>query len=123
MELWGAAVVRWLHLTGAVLVLGSLLCAVMHSGSGANRYRLLLGAAMLSLVATGLVLWPARPAPRPTYHLWLGIKVLLAAHIFVVLLRSMMPGSPRPQKKRAFSGALVAGWIVLLIAAYLHQIR
>ena len=121
VELWGGAVLRWLHLSAAAIVLGALLCAVTHHRALEGWQRLVAGAAMLVLVASGLAMLATKTGLNVSYHLWLAVKILLAAHVFAVLIRSLLIGSSRPPRTSPLVGALIAGWVVLLLAAYLHQ--
>jgi hypothetical protein len=49
------------------------------------------------------------------YHLWLGIKVLLALHVFAATI--VYRG-----KKRSLTGIVIAGGLILAISEYLRWI-
>jgi hypothetical protein len=63
----------------------------------------------------------------PGYHMWFGIKVLLALHVFGMLdvLSKPPSGDPKRDAKRSrlALGALISAVIILAIGAYLRTLH
>ena len=59
------------------------------------------------------------PGHTRRYHVLLGIKLLLAGHVFASALLAARPGNPR--RARQMVGALISGVLIVLIAAYLRR--
>jgi hypothetical protein len=60
------------------------------------------------------------PGHRRIYHVLLGIKLLLALHVFVVALLIARPGHPR--RARMMTGVAISGLAIIAIAVYLQHI-
>jgi hypothetical protein len=54
------------------------------------------------------------------YHIVLGIKLVLVAHVFAVALLIVQPKNPR--RVRLMTGAFLSGLAIILISAYLRRI-
>jgi hypothetical protein len=57
---------------------------------------------------------------RPIYHMLLGVKLLLALHVFAVSILIVQPKNPR--RVRMMTGTLISGAIILAIAAWLRLV-
>jgi hypothetical protein len=86
----------------------------------AERFRPFALAAMAGLVISGLYNVFSVPGHSPRYHALLGIKLLLALHVFAVTLLIVRPANPR--RARLTAGALVSGLAIILISAWLRRI-
>jgi uncharacterized membrane protein len=127
---------RWLHLSAMAVLVGGLLytrLAALPAGGEmeagtrtkladreAALYRPWLIAAMIGLVVSGLYNMLSTPGHTPRYHVLLGIKLLLAAHVFGAALVATRAGNTR--RSRLLAGAAISGLAILLIAAYLRRI-
>jgi hypothetical protein len=60
------------------------------------------------------------PGHRPIYQALLGIKLLLALHVFAVALLIARPGNPR--RTRMMTSVAISGLAIIFIAAYLEHI-
>ncbi len=127
---------RWLHLSSMAALVGGILyarlaalpaAATMDPGlegrmgdREAALYRPWLVAAMAGLVFSGLYAIVSAPGHTHRYHVLLGIKLFLAAHVFATALMASRPGNTH--RARLMTGAAVSGLLVVLIAAYLRRI-
>lgn len=127
---------RWLHLSAMAALVGGMLYArlaalpaggELEAGTRtklgdreAALYRPWLIAAMIGLVVSGLYNMLSTPGHTPRYHVLLGIKLLLAAHVFAAALLATRAGNER--RARLLAGAAISGLAILLIAAYLRRI-
>jgi len=133
---------RWMHITSAVFTIGGIAYARLIEGPAIQavppedssvmlelsnaRFRSLIYAGIGGLVVSGLYNLLSHPGHTRYYYGWLGVKMLLALHVFAVALWIVKPVSAELQEqvKRAgrLSGTLVSGLFAILIAAYLRRI-
>jgi uncharacterized membrane protein len=127
---------RWLHISSATLLVGGLLYGRLvlkatsealspDSGkklgdSTAALFRPRVIVCVLALLVSGVYNILVTPGHTTRYHIWLGIKLLLALHVFAAGLLATRPGNPR--RARLMAGAGLSGLIVILIANYLKGI-
>ncbi len=127
---------RWLHFTSFVVLIGGFLYARLvltpalgtlapDAGEGlasktAHRFRPFVLAAVCGLIISGLWNILTNPGHSVKYHMLLGIKLLLVLHIFTVAFLITQPSNPR--RARMMTGAIVSGLVVIAIAAYLRRI-
>ena len=130
------ALMRWVHISSAVTLIGGILYArfiMLPAAAGlspeartaldehaAARFRPVMYAAMAGLVIAGTYRLLSNPGHSPLYHALFGIKILLALHVFSVAILTGAPHNPR--RARQLFGAAVSGVAVLLISAYLKGI-
>jgi hypothetical protein len=74
--------------------------------------------AIAGLILSGLFNILVFPGHNFTHNLLLGIKLLLAAHVFAAALLAVRPGNQR--RGRILLGAVFAGVVVIGISAYLR---
>ena len=126
----------WLHLSGVVLLIGGAMygrmaakaaarilpeeSAVKFSDAAAKRYRVWIWIALVLLVITGILNYLDTGAHSVLYHVLLGVKLLLVAHVFSSALLATRPENPR--RPRQLLGAGISGFLVILIAVYMSQI-
>jgi uncharacterized membrane protein len=129
-------IVLWLHLVSVVLLIGGALYgrlalraadAAVPQGPAdqaedvfAERFRGWVLITIVVLVLTGIYNYLHTGAHSVTYHILLGIKLLLVLHIFAATLLSTRPKNPR--RVRQLTGAGISGVIAILIAVYMSQI-
>jgi uncharacterized membrane protein len=127
---------RWLHYSSLTTLIGGILYGrlVMVPASAvlapderkaladraAVAFRPFVLAAICGLVFSGLYNILTHPGHGPTYQALLGIKLLLALHVFTVALLIVRPGQPR--RARMMTGVAVSGLAIIAIAAYLQHI-
>ncbi|MCC6341587.1 MAG: hypothetical protein IT166_05280 [Bryobacterales bacterium] len=93
----------------------------------ADRMRTLVIAVVAALVASGLFNLYRRamlPGGLPAgYHLWFGIKMLLALHVIAVSLLFGKVGVEPAKRTRQLTGVAISGLLILAISAHLRLMR
>jgi putative copper export protein len=126
---------RWLHLTSMATLVGGMLYGrfVMVSSEqllapdaresfgarAAKAYRPLVLAAVIGLIVSGTYNLLTNPGHSVTYHILLGVKLLLALHVFAVAFLVTQPKNTR--RGRMMAGTVVSGLIIIAISAYLRR--
>jgi uncharacterized membrane protein len=132
-----SVIMRWLHITSAVVVVGGVLYARFViapalatlpapeqdalGAAMAARYRSLLYLAMVFLAGTGLYNTILNVGRGPLYQSLLGIKLLLVLHVFAVGLLIVKPKNPK--RSRQMTGLVISGLVILAISAMLRQLH
>jgi uncharacterized membrane protein len=132
-----SVIMRWLHITSAVVVVGGVLYARFviapalatlaaqeqdNLGAAmAARYRSLLYLAVVLLAGTGLYNTIMNMGRGPLYQSLLGIKLLLVLHVFAVGLLIVKPKNPK--RSRQMTGLVISGLVIIAISAVLRQLH
>ena len=127
---------RWLHLSSMATLIGGILYGrlVMTpaigslapeagetlAGKAAGAYRPLVLAAICGLIVSGVYNILTNAGHSVTYHILLGVKLMLVLHVFAVALLITAPHNPH--RARMMTGTVVSGLIILAISAYLRRI-
>ncbi len=128
---------RWLHITSVVVLIGGVLYARLVVAPAiaslpaaeqdtlghamAARFRAVLYLAVLFLVATGIYNVILNLGRGPLYQTLLGIKILLALHVFAAGILIVKPDNPK--RTRQLTGVIISGVIVIAISAVLRQLH
>jgi hypothetical protein len=104
---------RWLHLISVVVLLGGIFYARVVVGDLAAGFKPVAYAAIGGILVSGLYIFLSKGTLPADYQMWFGIKMLLALHLFAVTI--LYKG-----KKRALTGALISGGLIVAIAGYLR---
>ncbi len=123
---------RWLHIASMTTLLGGIVfwrLVLARAGVDDTRgafteriaaaFRPLVFAAMTGLIISGLINYLSAPGHTKFYHMLLGIKMLLALHVFAVSILIVQPNNPR--RTRMATGTMISGLIILLISAWLRR--
>jgi hypothetical protein len=127
---------RWLHFASMATLVGGIIYGrlVMTAsittlspdardaldGHAAGGYRPLVLASVIGLIVSGTYNLLTNPGHTPKYHMLLGMKLMLALHVFAVAFLITQPKNPR--RARMMTGTLISGLLVLAISAYLRRI-
>lgn len=127
---------RWLHISSMATLVGGLIygrlaltpalqslaqdARAAFSEKVAARFRPLSYAALAGLTLSGLYNLLSTPGHTARYHMLLGIKLLLVAHVFAVTILIGQPA--RSRRSRLMTGAFVSGLVIIIISAYLRRI-
>ncbi|MCU1275223.1 MAG: hypothetical protein JWO48_2654 [Bryobacterales bacterium] len=128
---------RWLHITSVVVLIGGNLYArfvIVPAVSSlpaqdqdrlgdamAARYRSLLYLAMLLLTGTGIYNMVMNLGRGPVYQALLGVKLLLVLHVFAVSFLIVKPKNPK--RARMMTGVVISGLTIIAISAVLRQLH
>lgn len=129
-------IMRWLHLASMATLLGGMIFArfaMARAMEGlapeareplveraAARYKPFVYTAIGGLVISGSYNLLTNPGHRPIYHMLLGIKLLLALHVFAVAILIVQPKNPR--RVRMMTGLVISGLTIIAISAWLRHI-
>jgi uncharacterized membrane protein len=129
-------VMRWVHVASMATLIGGIIFARLvltpslnalasdaHAAfweRAAALYRPLVFAAITGLVLSGSFNLLTTPGHRPIYHMLLGIKLLLALHVFAVAILVVQPKNPR--RVRMLTGTMISGLAIQVISAWLRRI-
>ncbi|MGA2773737.1 MAG: hypothetical protein ABSG26_23305 [Bryobacteraceae bacterium] len=129
-------IMQWLHFSSVATLIGGILYGrlVMLPSSAALApdarealadgaavaFRPFVLAAICGLVVSGVFNILTHPGHTTKYHILLGVKLLLVAHVFAAALLIVRPGHPR--RARMMTGAAISGLAIIAIAAYLQHI-
>jgi hypothetical protein len=115
---------RFAHIGAAILVLGGLFRAQISGLHAVDKYRGWLAGGALALVLSGAwqFIQKMDHAPRG-WHILIGIKILLGLHVIAVALLVGREGVDEAKRARMARGAVISGWIVVLLGAVLHNLR
>ena len=130
------AIMRWLHYSSVATLIGGILYGrlVMAPSSAALApderealadraavaFRPFVLTAICGLVLSGVYNILTHPGHTTKYHVLLGIKLLLALHVFTMALLIVRPG--HPHRARMMTGVAISGLAIIAIAAYLQHI-
>jgi len=130
------AVMRWVHFASMAALLGGIVYARLVmlpaidtlapdarkalAATTAALYRPVVFAAIGGLLVSGLFNIFTKVGHSPMYHMMLGVKILLAMHVFAVAILVVQPDNPR--RSRMLTGAILSGVVILAIATYLSHI-
>jgi hypothetical protein len=139
---WLDTLMQWLHLSAAVTGVGALIYGRLVVGPSLGslpqetrsklvgdltaRMRPISFTVIAVLLVTGFYNYLTRLSERPpSYHMILGIKILLALHVFSVAVLLAVPPGANPtrdaRRPRLMAGAAISGILVLLLSAYLRR--
>ncbi len=128
---------RWLHITSVVVLIGGVLyawrvvapaiesvAASQQEALGdamAARFRPLLYLTVLFLLASGIYNLFLNLGRGTLYQSLLGVKMLLALHVFAVGFLIVKPKNAK--RSRQLTGIAISGVIILAISAVLRQLH
>jgi len=130
------AVMRWVHISSVVTLIGGILhmrfvtipasatlpsdARTAFEGSVAGRFRPLVFAGIAGLILSGVYNYLSKPGHSSLYSSLFGIKILLVLHVWSVAILATAPKNPR--RARQLFGAAISGLTIVLISAYLKGI-
>jgi hypothetical protein len=128
---------RWIHISSIVTLIGGFFYArfvfapVAVSLPAADRESLTASAAkrflpwiitlVIAALGSGMYNYAMKGTYPPMYHMWMGIKILIALHIFGSAILYAMRGDEAKRRRNAMS-VVIFGWIVIAIAGYLRYL-
>jgi putative copper export protein len=131
-----SVIMRWLHITSMTTLIGGMLygrlVAARASESltpdarealgerAATAQRPMVYGAIAGLLISGVYNILTHPGHTPSYHMLLGIKLLLALHVFAVGMLIVRPRNPR--RNRMMTGVVISGLVIIMISAILRAI-
>ena len=114
----GGMLYGWLVLVPAAAALSNEARKTLAAGTAA-RFRPLVFTAMAALLLSGTYTLITNPGHHTRYHIMLGVKLLLAAHVFAVGI-VLVTKNPEHRGRLLAVGA-ISGLIIILVSAYLRR--
>jgi len=107
--------VRWLHISGGIVLVGGLFYARVIAQNLLPGFKPWGYGAIGAILVSGVVNVLSKPSLPAHYYAWFAVKILLALHIFGVAV--FYRG-----KLRSLTGALIAAGVVVAISEVLRYI-
>jgi hypothetical protein len=107
---------RWLHIASVIILLGGVFYARVALGHMAASFKPMAYTAIGGILVSGTYNFLKKATYPAHYHMWFGIKVLLALHIFAATILY------KREKQRALTGIVISGAVIVGISAYLRWI-
>lgn len=111
-----AIVMRWLHIAGAIVLVGGVFYARFAAKEMSLGFKPVAYGAIGAILVSGLYNFLTKNSYPPHYQMWFGIKVLLALDVFAAVILY------RRGKERALTRAVIWGGAIVAIAGYLRWI-
>ena len=127
---------RWIHITSVITAIGGLLYAGLviapalsslpaetrpeFAGAVNNRFRPLLRLAIVMLIVSGIYNLVTKANLPPGYHMWFGIKMLLALHVIAVSFLLSSSSVTQERRTRMTTGVVISAGVIVLLSAYLR---
>lgn len=118
-------VLRWAHIFPVVVLVGGAVGgSLLGQPSVAPLARGAVLGGIVTILGSGLATMMSLMGSVPKgWHMWFGIKTLLALHVFAMLFLMTNPNAPAEKRARWQRSALVGVAIIIFVAAYLRSMR
>ena len=111
---------RWMHLASVVVLLGGVWYVTFFGGEYAAKFGTWVRISVVTLIGSGVYNLLTKADLPSGYHMWFGIKMLLALHIVAVALLITTPAVEAAKRRRMMTGVSISGLAVLVISAVLR---
>ncbi|HUQ93224.1 MAG TPA: hypothetical protein VM120_16190 [Bryobacteraceae bacterium] len=132
-------ILRWTHIASMTFLVGGTLFArlVLHRAMAgmpdhekskwgdriASQWRGVALVLVVALLGSGLANLLRKTNLPPGYHMWFGIKMLLALHVIAVSILVGRAGAGPNKRARQLTGVAVSAMVVIAISAYLRALQ
>jgi uncharacterized membrane protein len=129
---------RWIHIASVVALIGGFIYArfvlapalaslptaerELVGSKSVDSFRPLLIAVLITALGSGAYNYATKSSYPPTYHMWMGIKLLLVLHITASAILYSVRQSHEAKRKRTELSIVISGLIVIGIADYLRYL-
>ena len=133
-----AVLMRWIHIGSVITLLGGFLYSRfvlapalaalprvetrLLGEETAARFRPFIVAVVCTLLGSGLYNYVTKSPVPPGYHMWMGIKLLLALHVFAAALLWARSGVDQAKRNRQATGIIISGVVIVMISGWLRYI-
>ena len=107
---------RWLHLVSVIVLIGGVFYTRFAAGEMADSFKAMAYVAIGGILVSGIYNFLSKASYPPHYHMWFGIKVLLALDVFAAVILY------RKGKLRSLTRAVIWGASIVAISGYLRWI-
>lgn len=114
-----SVLMRSIHILAAITLLGGAIFA-QTTAAPMRRFAPYLQWGTALIVISGIYNLVTKQNIPPRYHLWFGIKMLLALHILAVSILLSRSSITQEKQARLTKGVVFTGVIVVILSAYLR---
>lgn len=111
---------RTVHVGTVILLLGGVFYARVAGGKLAPAFASKIYGLVAALVISGLYNFLTKSSYPPHYHMWFGIKFLLALHVLSMLILLTKPSVEDGKRRRWMASILYSGAAVVVVSAILR---
>ncbi len=111
---------RWIHITSIVVLIGGAFYVWRSREPLSPAFRVLIWPAIVATVGSGLYNFLTKPSYPPHYHMWFGIKMVLALHVIGVLALLSRGNAPQAKQQTRMASACMSAFFIIAISAYLR---
>lgn len=125
MELLIQAIPAWAHIFFAIVMVGGAAGgAYLNAGGISPLARGGVIGAIVTLLTSGIVqMFTVMPGAPKGWHMWFGIKFLLALHVFAMMFLLTKADATDAKRKRWHFSLLIGVALVVAIGSYLGRLR
>jgi uncharacterized membrane protein len=129
---------RWIHIVSVVILIGGFIYArfvlapalaplpqperEVAGKNSVNSFRPLLLTVLVTALGSGAYNYASKGTYPPTYHMWMGIKLLFVLHIYASAILYSVRESNQAKRNRTALSIAISGLIVIGIADYLRYL-
>ena len=129
---------RWIHIASVVTLIGGFIYArfvlapalaslpgserELVGAKTANSFRPLLITVLITALGSGMYNYATKAVYPPTYHMWMGIKLLLVLHIAASAILYAVRHSNEAKRNRTTLSIAISGLVVIAISGYLRYL-
>lgn len=113
---------RWVHITSVIVLVGGAYYVHRARSAFAPVFRTTIYWAVGLAFVSGLYNFLTKASYPPGYHMWFGIKFLLALHVLAALVLAARVETPTAKLERSLRILLFSATAVILISNYLRWI-
>jgi hypothetical protein len=117
-----AVLMRWTHITSVVILIGSAYYVHRTGSAFAPGFRTTVYAGVAAVFLSGLYNFLTKASYPPHYHMWFGIKFLLALHVLSALVLAARRAVPSEKLQRSLRILLISATAIIVISNYLRWI-
>ena len=117
-----AILIRAIHLCSAAVLVGSAAYCWFTRSAMPAAFRTAIYAAIALLTGSGFYAFFMKAGFPKGYHMWFGIKMLLALHIFAVYLLIALGRGDEAQQRRRLTGIAISGFTAIVLAGVLRSL-
>jgi uncharacterized membrane protein len=129
---------RWIHVASVVTLLGGFIYArfvlapalasiptsegEVIGNAAARSFRPVLYTVLVTVIGSGIYNYATKASFPPSYHMWIGIKLLLVLHIASAAILYSVRAPDAAKRNRTALGIVISGLIVIAISNYLRYL-
>jgi hypothetical protein len=113
---------RWVHILSIIVLIGSAYYVRRTRAAFAPDFRSTIYVAVGAAFVSGLYNFLTKSSYPMGYHMWFGIKFLLALHVLTALVMAAKRDVPSDRLERSLRILLISATATIAISGYLRWI-